>query len=76
MTCKYTYKYLEVFRKKREEEEGRGNERWCGPAYKYTYNLTYKYLGFFPNGEGACGKGVGEGASVFPRFFVGFRPGR
>ena len=49
---------------------------WCGSTYKYTYNLTYKYLGFFPKGRRTCGRGEGEGGSVFPRFFVGFRPGR
>lgn len=53
MTYKYTYKYLEFFWKKREEEEeGRGgNEGWCGlgckflykSTYKYSYNPTYKY---------------------------------
>ena len=36
------------FWKKYGEE---GDEGWCGSAYKYTYNLTYKYLGFFSEGE-------------------------
>ena len=57
------------FRKKREEEEGRGNEGWCGSAYKYTYNLTYKYLETFSRRggefvEGETRKGL--------RFFLGF----
>ena len=54
------------------EEE---NEGWCGSTYKYTYNLTYKYLGFFPKGKGTCGRGTRKGLR-FPRFIVGFRPGR
>ena len=68
-TYKYTYKYLEIFFGKKRREGG--NEGVCGSAYKYTYNLIYKYLETFSEGEGE----LGEGASVFPRFFVGFRPG-
>lgn len=48
---------------------GGGNEGRCGSAYKYTYNLTYKYMGFFPKGKGACGKGNAKGL----RFFSVFR---
>ena len=71
------------FRKKRG---GRGNKGWCGSAYKYSYKstykysykLTYKYLEIFPEGEGEedLWKGKRERGFGFPRFFVGFRPGR
>lgn len=74
------------FGKKREEEERRGNEGWCGSAckfsyksaYKYTYNLTYKYLGFFLKGRGTCGEGmwreVVEGGFGFSSVFRGLSP--
>ena len=58
-----------------ERGRGRGDEGWCGLAYKYTYNLTYKYLEFFRK---KCGKGEGEGELVEEgtrkglRFFLGF----
>ena len=45
-------------------------EGWCGSAYKYTYNLTYKYLGFLPNEEGELVEG---GTRKGLWFFLGFR---
>ena len=56
---------------KTEEEE---NEGWCGSAYKYTYNLTYKYLGFFRKGRETCGRGDAKGVSVFLGFSWAFAP--
>ena len=51
------------FRKKTRGEGG--NEEWCGSTYKYTYNLTYKYLEFFPKGKGACERGTRRGFGFF-----------
>ena len=73
-TCKYTYKYSEFFL---EKNAGGGNEGgMCGSACKFSYKSTYKYLGFFSEGEGSLWKGHRERGRGFPRFFVGFRPGR
>ena len=59
----------------RKKTRGGGNEGWCGSAYKYTYNLTYKYLEVFPNGEGELVEGdVEGGASVFLGFSWAFAP--
>ena len=53
---------------------GRGEgEGWCGSTYKYTYNLTYKYLGFFPKGKGTCGRGTRGGDVKGASVFLGFR---
>lgn len=57
--------------------KGKGNEGWCGSAYKfsykltykYTYNLTYKYLETFPEGEGELVEG---GTRKGLWFFLGF----
>lgn len=56
----------------------------CGSAYKYSYKSTYKYsykstykyLEIFLEGEGDLWKEERERGRGFPRFFVGFRPGR
>ena len=54
------------FRKKWGEG---GNEGWCGSTYKYSYKLTYKYMGFFPNGKGELVEG---GTRKGLWFFLGF----
>ena len=58
-----------IFSEKNERRRRGENEGWCGSTYKYTYNLTYKYLGFFPNGEGGLVEG---GMRRGLRFFFGF----
>ena len=56
----------------RKKTRGEGNEGWCGSTYKYTYNLTYKYLGFFRRGRGTCGRGRWEEVVEGLWFFLGF----
>ena len=54
---------------------GRGNEGWCGSTYKYTYNLTYKYLETFSRRGGELVEGgTRKGASVFLGFSWAFAP--
>ena len=49
-------------------------EGWCGLTYKYTYNLTYKYLGFFPEGEGELVEGGTRKGLGFSSVFRGLSP--
>ena len=69
---------ISIWKSFSEKIWGRGNEGWCGSTYKYTYNLTYKYLEFFPKGKGACGRGNVEGGRRggfgFPSVFRGLSP--
>lgn len=46
----------------------------CGSAYKYSYKSTYKYLGFFLEGGGACGRGNAKGGFGFSSVFRGLSP--
>lgn len=46
----------------------------CGSTYKYTYNLTYKYLENFPEGgRETCGRGTRKGL-WFSSVFRGLSP--
>ena len=55
-------------------EEGKRGR--CRSAYKYSYKSTYKYLEIFSEEGGDLWKGRRGRGRGFPRFFVGFRPGR
>ena len=53
------------------EEE---NEGWCGSTYKYTYNLTYKYLEVCRMGKGNLWKGGTRKGLRFSSVFRGLSP--
>ena len=57
-----------------EKTRGRGDEGWCGSTYKYTYNLTYKYLEVFLEGEGELVEGERERGFGFSSVFRGLSP--
>ena len=59
------------FREKYGEGETR---RGCGSAYKYTYNLTYKYLEVCRMGKGNLWKGDVERGIGFSSVFRGLSP--
>ena len=57
--------------------KGEGGEikgGWCGSTYKYTYNLTYKYLEIFSEGEGELVEGGTRKGLRFSSVFRGLSP--
>ena len=65
---------ISIWKSFSEKNEGRGNEGWCGSAYKYTYNLTYKYLEVCRIGKGNLWKGDVERGFGFFSVFRGLSP--